>query len=114
MDTIEDFDIIDVELDELFLKKQMPRCKNEFLNTLCEECIEDCSILDIQVDEGDGDEPLDLKPEDETVDEEGTLQKGLSEKEDEDGADFQYSIHDPKVKWDKMRSILGERYESPQ
>lgn len=44
-----------------------------------------------------------MKPADETDDEEGALQKGLREKEDEDGADFQYSIHDPKVKLNKMK-----------
>lgn len=44
-----------------------------------------------------------MKPAYETDDEEGALQKGLREKKDEDGADFQYSIHDPKVKLNEMK-----------
>ncbi|CAH1419653.1 unnamed protein product [Lactuca virosa] len=109
METTEDFDTIDVELDELFIKKQTPRCKDGFLNTFCEEGLEDCSIPDVEIDESDGDDSFDLNPEDETDDEEVDSQKGLSEKEDEDGADFQYIILDPKVKWNKMRLVLGER-----
>ncbi|CAH1431552.1 unnamed protein product [Lactuca virosa] len=114
METVEDFETIDVELDELFIKKQTPRFKDEFLNTFCEEGLEDCSIPDVQIDESDGDESLDLDHEDETDDKEGASQKGLIEKEDEDDVDFQYSIHDQKVKWNKIRPVFGERYKSPQ
>ncbi|KAL4584438.1 hypothetical protein LXL04_009039 [Taraxacum kok-saghyz] len=38
----------------------------------------------------------------------------VGENSDEDELDVEYPIHDPTVKWNKMRPIFGEMYESPQ
>nr|KAJ0209776.1 hypothetical protein LSAT_V11C400211240 [Lactuca sativa] len=90
METVDDFDTIDVELDEFFKHKQRSRCKDEFLNTLIDEAIDECTIPEINLNDFEG-----------------------IEGDDEDKLQFQYSTHDPKVKWNNMKPVLGERYESP-
>nr|KAJ0202516.1 hypothetical protein LSAT_V11C500236770 [Lactuca sativa] len=37
--------------------------------------------------------------------------EGSNEKDSDE--EFEYSAHSPKVKWNKMRPTLGERYEPP-
>ncbi|CAI9303766.1 unnamed protein product [Lactuca saligna] len=109
MDDIHDFDTIDVELDAYFKKKQASRCKDEFLNILCKE--DDYEAVDDAQTENDAQTG-------------NNAQTGITKEEsdedylegsNEEGSDeeFEYSTHNPKVKWNKMRSMLGERYESP-
>ncbi|CAI9289712.1 unnamed protein product [Lactuca saligna] len=103
METVDDFDTIDVELDEFFKHKQRSRCKDEFLNTLTDEALDECTIPEIKLNDFEG------MSEDEAPQEKQSDSKG----DDEDKLQFQYSTHDPKVKWNNMKQVLGERYESP-
>ncbi|CAH1423016.1 unnamed protein product [Lactuca virosa] len=103
METVDDFDTIDVELDEFFKHKQRSRCKDEFLNTLTDEALDECTIPEINLNDFEG------MSEDEAPQE----KQSDSEGDDEDKLQFQYSTHDPKVKWNNMKPVLGERYESP-
>nr|KAJ0215886.1 hypothetical protein LSAT_V11C300146410 [Lactuca sativa] len=98
MDDIHDFDIIYVELDAYFKKKQVSRCKDEFLSILCEE--DDYEAIGNDAQTGITKEESD----------EDYLEGSNEEDSDEE---FEYSTHNPKVKWNKMRPTLGERYESP-
>ncbi|CAI9273425.1 unnamed protein product [Lactuca saligna] len=109
MDDIHDFDTIDVELDAYFKKKQASRCKDEFLNILCEE--DDYEAVDDAQTENDAQTGNDTqtgitKEESDEDYLEGSNEEGSDE-------EFEYSTHNPKVKWNKMRPMLGERYESP-
>lgn len=103
MDDIHDFDTIDVELDAYFKKKQASRCKDEFLNILCEE--DDYEAVDDAQTENDAQTGITKEESDEDY-LEGSNEEGSDE-------EFEYSTHNPKVKWNKMRPMLGERYESP-
>lgn len=103
METVDDFDTIDVELDEFFKHKQRSRCKDEFLNTLTDEALDECTIPEINLNDLEG------MSEDEAPQE----KQSDSEGDDEDKLQFQYSTHDSKVKWNNMKPVLGERYESP-
>nr|KAJ0219739.1 hypothetical protein LSAT_V11C200065280 [Lactuca sativa] len=103
METVDDFDTIDVELDEFFKHKQRSRCKDEFLNTLTDEALDECTVPEINLNDFEG------MSEDEAPQE----KQSDSEGEDEDKLQFQYSTHDLKVKWNNMKPVLGERYESP-
>nr|KAJ0219374.1 hypothetical protein LSAT_V11C300103230 [Lactuca sativa] len=98
METVDDFDTIDVELDEFFKHKQ----RNEFLNTLTDEALDECTIPEINLNDFEG------MSEDEAPQE----KQSDSEGDDEDKLQFQYSTHDPKVKWNNIKPVLGERYES--
>ncbi|KAL7613226.1 hypothetical protein Lser_V15G06140 [Lactuca serriola] len=103
MDGIHDFDTIDVELDAYFKKKQASQCKDEFLNILCEE--DDYNAVDDAQTENDAQTGITKEESDEDY-LEGSNEEGSDE-------EFEYSTHNPKVKWKKMRPMLGERYESP-
>nr|KAJ0217206.1 hypothetical protein LSAT_V11C300149480 [Lactuca sativa] len=121
MEDVWDFDTIDVEVDK-DLKKQTKRCNDAFLNNLCS---------DIAGDKGDDfaipeiehmDDDVDLNEDDvvENEDQFDLMREGsgfdeeVSSESDQDSKhEFQYSTHDPTVKWNKMRPFLGERYESP-
>ncbi|CAI9290433.1 unnamed protein product [Lactuca saligna] len=99
METVDDFDTIDVELDEFFKHKQRSRCKDEFLNTLTDEALDECTIPEINLNDFEG----------MSEDEEQQENQSDNEGDDEDKLQFQYSTHDPKVKWNKMKPVLGER-----
>ncbi|CAI9280337.1 unnamed protein product [Lactuca saligna] len=62
----------DIQVDDFVKAKAVSRCKDEFVNVLCED---------------NDDEPVEDSDEDEIV----------------------YSIHNPKVKWNVMKPIIGER-----
>lgn len=82
MEEIHDLDTINVELDEYFKRKQIFRCKDDFLNILCEEDDDD---------EKDGAQPKNNIEESD---------KEYVENSDEENIDhdFDYSTHNPKVK----------------
>ena len=103
MDGVPDFETIDVELDEFLKKKQTSRCRDRFLNSLCDDTeeFEELSVDEEQVEEAAEVRKPRLVVEENSVD-------------DEDELDVEYPIHDPTVKWNKMRPIFGEMYESPQ
>nr|KAJ0208221.1 hypothetical protein LSAT_V11C500298420 [Lactuca sativa] len=103
METVDEFDTIEVELDEFFKHKQGSRCKDEFLNTVTDEALDECTIPEINLNDSEG------MSEDEAPQE----KQSDSEGDDEDKLQFQYSTHDSKVKWNNMKPVLGERYESP-
>ncbi|CAI9268098.1 unnamed protein product [Lactuca saligna] len=103
METVDDFDTIGVELDEFFKHKQRSRCKDEFLNTLTDEALDECTIPEINLYDFEG------MSEDEAPQE----KQSDSEGDDEDKLQFQYSTLDPKVKWNNMKPVLREMYESP-
>ncbi|CAI9272947.1 unnamed protein product [Lactuca saligna] len=92
MEEIHNLDTIDVELDEYFKRKQIFRCKDDFRNILCEEDNDDVN---------DGSQP---KSNIEKSD------KEYVEESDEENIDhdFEYSTHNPKVKWDLMKPMCGE------
>ncbi|XP_023755101.1 uncharacterized protein LOC111903563 [Lactuca sativa] len=93
MDEVFEPDTIDVQVDDFVKTKSVSRCKDEFLNVLCEDS---------------DDEPVEGEGENARVeldDEENT-----DESSDED--EIIYSIHNPKVKWNVMKPVIGERYES--
>lgn len=107
MEELQDLELIDVQLDEYFTRKQISRCKDEFLNTLCEE--EDA--------DNDGDEHVSEKEEEDDKEEGQQKKKELqvdSDYEEDSDDDFAYSTHNPNVKWNLMKPMFGERYESPQ
>ncbi|CAI9288234.1 unnamed protein product [Lactuca saligna] len=102
MKVVDDLDTIDVEVDEFFKHKQRSRCKYEFLNTLIDEALDECTIPEINLNGFEG------MSEDEAPQE----KQSDSEGDNVDKLQFQYSTHDPKVKWNNMKPILWERYES--
>ncbi|CAH1420019.1 unnamed protein product [Lactuca virosa] len=94
MDDVYDLDTIDVELDEYFKRKPIFRCKDEFLNILCEE----------DDDANNGAQPQNNKQESDSEYVQG------SDEEDIDD-DFEYSTHNPKVKWNlnEISALKGGR-----
>nr|KAJ0186424.1 hypothetical protein LSAT_V11C900464390 [Lactuca sativa] len=88
METVDDLETIDVEL----MKKQRSRCKDEFLNTLTEKALDECTIR-ISEDEAQQEKLSDSKGD------------------DEDKLQFHYSTHYPNVKWNNMNPICGERFK---
>nr|KAJ0213360.1 hypothetical protein LSAT_V11C400179270 [Lactuca sativa] len=70
METVDDFDTIDMELDEFFKHKQRSRCKDEFLNTLIDEALDECTIPEINLNDFEG-MPKDEAPQDKQSDSEG-------------------------------------------
>ncbi|CAI9273444.1 unnamed protein product [Lactuca saligna] len=98
METVNDLDTIDVELDEFFKKKQRSRCEDELLNTLTKEALDECTIPEINLH--DFKEILEAEAQ----------QEELSDGHNKDKLQFQYLIHDPKVKWNNMKLVYGERY----
>ncbi|CAI9265527.1 unnamed protein product [Lactuca saligna] len=116
MEDVWDFDTIDVEVDK-DLKKQTNRCNDAFLNNLCP---------DIAGEEGDDfaipeiehiDDDVDLNEDDVVENEDqfdlmregsGSDEEVSSESDQDSKLEFEYSTHDPTVKWNKMRPFLGE------
>nr|KAJ0205778.1 hypothetical protein LSAT_V11C500284100 [Lactuca sativa] len=93
MDEVFEPDKIDVQVDDFVKTKSVSRSKDEFINVLCEDS---------------DDEPVEGEGENARVeldDEENT-----DEFSDED--EIIYSIHNLKVKWNVMKPVIGERYES--
>nr|KAJ0199810.1 hypothetical protein LSAT_V11C600299070 [Lactuca sativa] len=84
MDEVFEPDAIDVQVDDFVKTKSVSRCKNGFLNVLCED---------------NDDEPVEVDDE-----------KNTEESSDE--YEIVYSIHNLKVKWNVMKPVIGERYES--
>ncbi|CAI9287909.1 unnamed protein product [Lactuca saligna] len=99
METVDDFNTINVELDEFFKHKKRSRCKDEFLNTLTDEALDECTIPEINLNDFEGISE-DEAPQEKQSDSEG---------DDEDKLQFQYSTHDLKVRWNNMKPVLGER-----
>ncbi|CAH1417771.1 unnamed protein product [Lactuca virosa] len=90
MDEVFEPDTIDVQVDDFVKTKSVSRCKDEFLNVLCEDS---------------DDEPVEGEGENARV--EVHDEKNAKESSDED--EIVYSIHNPKVKWSVMKPIIGER-----
>ncbi|KAL4583627.1 hypothetical protein LXL04_008207 [Taraxacum kok-saghyz] len=67
MDDVLDFDTIDIEVDEDLRKKQISRCTDDFLNSICEEELDNIDIAEV-----------DHLEEDEAVNTDG---EGLNERE---------------------------------
>ncbi|KAL4583607.1 hypothetical protein LXL04_008185 [Taraxacum kok-saghyz] len=102
---LSDIELIDIELEDDFTSKGNERCKDNFQNIGCND------------DDLKSDNEEDNNGEEENVEEFG------SEEEIDDGqasnipdlgneAGKYFPIHDPSVKWSKMKPILGERYGS--
>ncbi|KAL4554544.1 hypothetical protein LXL04_039376 [Taraxacum kok-saghyz] len=111
MKTVEgvlDFDTIDVEVDDDLIKKQSRRCTDEFLNSLCLEDGEEEFVIPEHDEAPVEEEPMEEEQVNEEDGDEG--EEGGNESE----AEFQYSTHDPNVKWNKTMPQEGERYASPQ
>ncbi|CAI9302392.1 unnamed protein product [Lactuca saligna] len=94
MEDVWDFDTIDVEIDK-DLKKQTKRYNDAFLNNLCPDIAGEEDQFDLMREGSGSDEEV------------------SSESNQDSKHEFEYSTHDPTVKWNKMRPFLGERYESP-
>ncbi|CAH1445692.1 unnamed protein product [Lactuca virosa] len=105
MEDIHDFDTIHVELDAYFKKKQVFRCKDELLNILCEE--DDDEAVDDALTENDvhvgNDAQIGINKEESDED----YLEGSNEEDNDE--EFEYSTHNPKVKWNKMITTHGER-----
>ncbi|CAI9271551.1 unnamed protein product [Lactuca saligna] len=110
MDGIHDFDIIDVELDAYFKKKQASRCKDEFLNILCEE--DDYEAVDDAQTKNHAQTDNDAKSRNDA--QSGIIKEESDEdylecsNEEDSDEEFEYSTHNPNVKWNKMRPTFGE------
>nr|KAJ0214214.1 hypothetical protein LSAT_V11C400176330 [Lactuca sativa] len=87
MDEVFEPNTIDVQLDDFFKSKSVSRCKDEFLNVLREES--DDKPLGVESN-GYGE-----------VDDDKDTEESSEEDSDED--QIEYSIHDPKVKWNVMK-----------
>ncbi|CAI9296202.1 unnamed protein product [Lactuca saligna] len=109
-----DFDTIDVELDEDFLKKQSRRCRDEFLNSLSLDDEDEDFIIPLFENVEDDEAPVEEEPLDDEQEEEENVDEVVDEEENDSEAQFKYSTHDPNVKWNRMKPQEGERYESPQ
>ena len=94
MDSVDDLETIDVELDEFFTTKPTTRSVDEFVNNLSEEALEDCNI------------PEDFEGA-QNADDEG------SEDEEFTVSTSQCNTHNPQVKWNNMKPMLWEKYETP-
>ena len=109
MEGIDEFDMIDVELDEYFKRTPISRCRDAFLNILCDEIEEDDHLNEDDHPNQDAGEALE---EDSDAGEEAQVQNTQSE--DETDSDFEYAVHNSNVKWNRVRPVLYERYETPQ
>ncbi|CAI9299690.1 unnamed protein product [Lactuca saligna] len=103
MDDVYDLDSINVELD-YFKRKLISQCRDEFLNILCEEDDDNDANDDAQAQNN-------AQPQIHNQELDSEYVQSNNEEDIED--DFKYSIHNPKVKWNLMKPVLGERYESP-
>nr|KAJ0219616.1 hypothetical protein LSAT_V11C300101460 [Lactuca sativa] len=77
----------------------------EFLNILCEEDDDDDATDDAQAQSN-----VELQIHNQELDSEYVQ----SSDEEELDVDFESSTHNPKVKWNLMKLVFGERYEKPQ
>ncbi|CAH1415498.1 unnamed protein product [Lactuca virosa] len=100
-----DTEHIDVEMEEDDFKTQgKERCKDAFLN------------FSSDYEDNEVDEDNDLVDEDEEgfgSEEEIDDTAGANDLDLGDAVGAGFPIHDPSVKWNKMKPLLGERYESP-
>ncbi|CAI9290678.1 unnamed protein product [Lactuca saligna] len=100
-----DTEHIDVEMEEVDFKTQgKERCKDAFLN------------FSSDYEDNEADEDNDLVDEDEEgfgSEEEIDDTAGANDLDLGDTVGAGFPIHDPSVKWNKMKPFLGERYESP-
>ncbi|CAI9293357.1 unnamed protein product [Lactuca saligna] len=100
-----DTEHIDVEMEEVDFKTQgKERCKDAFLN------------FSYDYEDNEADEDNDLVDEDEEgfgSEEEIDDTAGANDLDLGDAVGAGFPIHDPSVKWNKMKPLLGERYESP-
>ncbi|CAH1413731.1 unnamed protein product [Lactuca virosa] len=91
MDDVYDLDSIDVELDDYFKRKPISRCKDEFLNILCEEDDGDDATNDPQAQ---GQNNAQTQIHNQQLD----LEYVKCSDEEETDDDFEYSTHNPNVK----------------
>ncbi|CAI9265972.1 unnamed protein product [Lactuca saligna] len=98
-----------VEIYEDFTKKQIRRCKNEFLNILCHEVLDDFTIPEFDNVE----EVFYLNSEATKFDVVAGTKEMSTESEQDDVVQCKYNTHYLKVKWNKMRPLCKEMYESP-
>ncbi|CAI9265615.1 unnamed protein product [Lactuca saligna] len=100
-----DTEHIDVEMEEVDFKTQgKERCKDAFLN------------FSSDYEDNEADEDNDLVDEDEEgfgSEEEIDDTAGANDLDLGDVVGAGFPINDPSVKWNKMKPLLGERYESP-
>ncbi|KAL4558095.1 hypothetical protein LXL04_036291 [Taraxacum kok-saghyz] len=102
-----DTELIDVTLEEDFKPKGMDRCMDSFLNISSD--VEDNELEDEEDDNNTDAEREEFGSEEEIDDAAGANETNLG-----DAIGMEYPIHNPSVKWNKMKPIVGERYESPQ
>ena len=110
MDDIYEPETIDVQLDEYFKIKPISRCRDEFLNTLCEENDDEIRLPgndEVQNEDDNGEEN---DEEEEEENEEGSDE--VSAEETIRDYRFPYATHNPQVKWNVVKPFIGERYES--
>ncbi|KAL4578632.1 hypothetical protein LXL04_014759 [Taraxacum kok-saghyz] len=118
METVEDFDTIDIELDELLTRKPTQRCQDSFLNTLCEEEVGNLEE-DIPEEEEDAvNNSVEEENHEDNSEEEEGIEAFRDDEEDtygeaEEAKGIEFTTHDPKTKWNKMIPCQGERYENP-
>ncbi|KAL4563383.1 hypothetical protein LXL04_027424 [Taraxacum kok-saghyz] len=110
MDDIYEPETIDVQLDEYFKIKPISRCRDEFLNNLCEKNDDEIRLPgnDEVLDEDDNGEENDEEEEEEK--EEGSDE--VSAEETIRDYRFPYATHNPQVKCNVVKPFIGERYES--
>ena len=102
---LSDIELIDIELEEDFTSTGKERCKDNFLNIGCNE--DDLKSDNEEDNEGEEENGEEFGSEEEIDDIEPS---NITDLGNEAGKHF--PIHDPSVKWSKMKPILGERYES--
>ncbi|KAL4587600.1 hypothetical protein LXL04_000472 [Taraxacum kok-saghyz] len=118
MESVEDFETIDIELDELLTRKPTQRCQDSFLNTLCEEEVGNLEEGIPEEEEDAVNNSVEEENHEDNSEEEEGIEAFRDDEEDtygeaEEAKGIEFTTHDPKTKWNKMIPCQGERYENP-
>ncbi|KAL4572632.1 hypothetical protein LXL04_019412 [Taraxacum kok-saghyz] len=101
-DEVSDDDLLDmsfIDCEPETFKPSSTMSNDPFLNMLCDQNIFNNTY---EYTKEDNEPDVRQEVEHEHIEEENELDVGA-----------EYKVHDPTVKWDKMKPILGELYESP-
>ncbi|KAL4562549.1 hypothetical protein LXL04_034756 [Taraxacum kok-saghyz] len=118
MESVEDFETIDIELDELLTRKPTQRCQDSFLNTLCEEEVGNLEECIPEEEEDAVNNSVEEENHEDNSEEEEGIEAFRDDEEDtygeaEEAKGIEFTTHDPKTKWNKMIPCQGEMYENP-
>ncbi|KAL4580576.1 hypothetical protein LXL04_016775 [Taraxacum kok-saghyz] len=104
-DDLEEEELSDIKLEEDFTSKGKERCKYNFLNIGCND--DDLKSDNEEDNNGEEENGEEFGSKEEINDGQASNIRDLGNE-----AGKHFPIHDPSVKWSKIKPILGERYES--